>query len=235
MVFRPHGIEAMYGTMFGMRRWLPIQGFAGGRPGATTQFLIHRANGAVEALDVISSGARVGAEDWFEMWVGSGGGYGDPLDRDPAKVELDVRQGRFDAMLAREAYGVIVGDPTATERLRDDLRKARLARARPAAKPLSRQAVKIAGAPQPLFPGVVQYGDVAAAAISGAPLARAPDAWTEGCPVLVERLWGEDGPEVVYRSWLDPETGRALHVEAVLGDDPDRFHAAPKRWAEAAS
>jgi N-methylhydantoinase B len=233
MAFRPHGIEAMYGTCFGMRRWLPLQGFAGGKPGACNQFLIHRADGGVESLDMISAGARVGAEDWFEMRLGSGGGYGDPLDRDPAKVELDVRQGRFDAKVAREAYGVVLTDPTATERVRGEMRLARLARARPAAKRLSREALKIAGEPQPLFPGVVQYGAVAVAEISGAPLAHSPDAWTEGCPVLVEPLWGEHGPEVIYRTWLDPETGRALHVEAVLGDDPDRFVAAPKRWAEA--
>jgi N-methylhydantoinase B len=42
--FRPHGVEEIRGTMFGMRRWLPLQGLAGGRPGACNEFLSHRAD-----------------------------------------------------------------------------------------------------------------------------------------------------------------------------------------------
>jgi N-methylhydantoinase B len=93
--------------------------------------------------------------------------------------------------------------------------------------------VRIEGAAQPLFPGVVQHGAVAVAQASGAPLAIAPDHWTDGCAVLIERLWGADGPEVIFRSWLDPESGRALQVEALLGEDRDRFIVAPVRWTEA--
>jgi N-methylhydantoinase B len=129
---------------------------------------------------------------------------------------------------------VIIGDADATQRLREAMRRDRLARARPAAKPLARNAIRIGGEAQPLFPGVVQQGAVAVAEASGAPLAIAPDHWADGCPVLIERLWGEDGPDVIFRSWLDPETGRAFQVEALLGEDRDRFIAAPVRWTEAA-
>jgi N-methylhydantoinase B len=234
IIFRPHGVDQILGTMFGMRRWLPLQGFAGGRPGACNELLIHRADGSVEALDMISSGAVVGKDDWFEMRLGAGGGYGDPLDRDPAMVASDVAHERFAAEIARSSYGVVIGDADATERLREDMRRDRLARARPATKPIARNAVRIGGDAQPLFPGVVQHGGVAIAEVSGAPLAVAPDHWTDGCPVLVERLWGEDGPDVIFRSWLDPQTGRALQVEALLGEDCDRFVVAPIRWTEAA-
>jgi len=167
------------------------------------------------------------------MRLGNGGGYGDPLDRDRALVEADVTFGRIDQAIAHEAYGVVAGDAVATERLREEMRRDRLARAEPAAKPVSRDAVTIAGDPLPLYPGVVQRGGVALAEVSGAPLALAPDHWTSGCPALIERPWGGNGPDVSYRSWLDPETGRALHVEAIVDGDVDSFWVAPSRWVEA--
>ena len=63
--------------------------------------------------------------------------------------------------------------------------------------------------------------------------AISPDHWTDGCAVLIDRLWDADGPDVIFRSWLDPESGRALQVEALLGEDRDRFMVAPVRWTEA--
>ncbi len=52
--------------------------------------------------------------------------------------------------------------------------------------------------------------------------------------MLIEQLYDGDDPRVIYRSWLDPETGRSLHVEATLSEDPERFIVAPRRWIEAA-
>ena len=68
------------------------------------------------------------------------------------------------------------------------------------------------------------------AEVSGAPLAVAPDHWTDGCPVIVEHPW-TDGPPVEYRSYLDPGSGRVLHVEAVLAGAPRSFSVQPARWA----
>ena len=85
----------------------------------------------------------------------------------------------------------------------------------------------------PLYPGVVQRGNVAYAAESGTPLAVAPDHWTDGCPTVVERLWGDDGPGIEVRTYLDPGTGRALHVEATVADHPRTFAVNPARWTTA--
>ncbi len=160
--FRPHGVDEIRGTMFGMRRWLPLQGLAGGRPGACNEFLIHRADGSIEALDMISAGAKVRDGEWFELRMGSGGGYGDPLDRDPADVARDVAHGRYDVAVAQEAYGVVVADANATERLREAMRRDRLARAEPPAKPRSRDVnVSKWRGPNRSFPGVVQRGAIA--------------------------------------------------------------------------
>jgi N-methylhydantoinase B len=59
----------------------------------------------------------------------TGGGYGDPLDRDPELVRLDVWNERINAAFAREAFGVVVDPKTvevdrfATDKLREELRK----------------------------------------------------------------------------------------------------------------
>ena len=130
--------------MFGMRRWLPLPGVAGGLPGSCNQFLIHRADGTVEQTAANTSGVELGPADSFELRLPSGGGYGDPLDRDADAVARDVATGRFDAADALAIYGVVL-DPArrgrrahdpfarATPRARDrlDPRNPRRARSNP--------------------------------------------------------------------------------------------------------
>jgi N-methylhydantoinase B len=82
---------------------------------------------------------------------------------------------------------------------------------------------------------VDQIGHLAVATDSGAVLAVAPGHFTDGCPVLVERRWDPDGPDVVYRSYLDPLSGRSLLVEVALADSPRSFLVNPRRWSEAAA
>jgi N-methylhydantoinase B len=58
-----------------------------------------------------------------------GGGWGDPLERDPEKVRWDVIEGYISMRAAHEAYGVVLDPDTLkidwerTTHLRDDLRK----------------------------------------------------------------------------------------------------------------
>jgi N-methylhydantoinase B len=62
----------------------------------------------------------------------SGGGYGDPLERDVEMVLKDVVLGLVSPEAAREVYGVVIDkekiDVDATERLRSSMRAARLGR-----------------------------------------------------------------------------------------------------------
>jgi N-methylhydantoinase B len=63
-------------------------------------------------------------------WAGVGG-YGDPLEREPARVVLDIGRGNITCEWAYEAYGVIVNEQLhveaeATEARRAQVRKARL-------------------------------------------------------------------------------------------------------------
>jgi N-methylhydantoinase B len=76
----------------------------------------------------------VGASDVLYGYVGSGGGgYGDPLERDPRLVVSDVLSGSVSVELARAAYGVVLVeggdvDESATAEERDRQRQERLAR-----------------------------------------------------------------------------------------------------------
>jgi len=67
----------------------------------------------------------------IRLWSGGGGGYGDPLTRDPALVARDVADDLVSAERAHEVYGVVLResavDAAATARLRGDLRQTRAA------------------------------------------------------------------------------------------------------------
>jgi N-methylhydantoinase B len=64
------------------------------------------------------------------MTNGGGGGYGDPLERDPARVVADVRDGLVSIGVAARVYGVVVAndalDDAASARMREHLRAERL-------------------------------------------------------------------------------------------------------------
>jgi N-methylhydantoinase B len=72
---------------------------------------------------------------YYTNWQG-GGGYGDPLLRDPERVVHDVESGRVSRRAAAEVYGVALAengvlDLEGTRRLRERLRRARAASAVP--------------------------------------------------------------------------------------------------------
>jgi N-methylhydantoinase B len=74
---------------------------------------------------------QLGADDVFYLASGSGGGYGDPLARDPALVADDVARALVSPAAARDLYGVVLEDgavdATATALTRRQRRAARLA------------------------------------------------------------------------------------------------------------
>jgi N-methylhydantoinase B len=94
------------------------QGLFGARPGTIAQFLVNGQNGDPSGLTLCSNG------DVIQFHSAGGGGYGDPLQRDPEAVEADVRNGYVSIESAREDYGVVIdpaslkADSAATEQLR---------------------------------------------------------------------------------------------------------------------
>jgi N-methylhydantoinase B len=106
-----------------MRSKFPPWGVLGGRPARTGFYAV---NGEELAETVREAPLKPG--DVVQVNMNAGGGYGDPLDRDPAAVLGDVLDGYVSIQGAREDYGVIISadkaavDVDATNRLRDERR-----------------------------------------------------------------------------------------------------------------
>jgi N-methylhydantoinase B len=233
MQFRPHGTDQLAGSLIAVREQFPLSGTAGGQPGATTEFILHRQDAGHAPIPGKGS-VVVGEGDALEFRLGSGGGHGDPLERDPDQVAREVRQGRLSVQQAADVYGVVVGegraDSAATERRRGGLLTARLAAASPARRPATEPDGGAGGPDLPLYPGVVQRGCHAHAAASGACLTRAPDPWTDGCPTIEQAVT----TDLTERSYLDPLTGRALLVEVVPNGHGCMITTSPARWSQSA-
>jgi N-methylhydantoinase B len=58
----------------------------------------------------------------IRLWGGGGGGFGDPLERDPAAVADDVAAGLVTLARARDVYGVVLADGEADARATQVLR-----------------------------------------------------------------------------------------------------------------
>jgi N-methylhydantoinase B len=124
-------------------------GINGGYPGAGSQVSVIRQSrvweklrrgeipmsyeefgGTVEHLPSKSDG-RLGADDVFVFYPPGGGGYGDPLSRDPERVQRDVIRAAVTVDGALRYYGVVLAgvgsvDEEATRRERADRRERRL-------------------------------------------------------------------------------------------------------------
>lgn len=84
-------------------------GIFGGKTGHCGRVTVTRTTtGEVTDMPAKFSGLRTETGDVITYYSPAGGGYGSPLERDPAKVLDDVLDGFFDAAHAREAYGVVL-------------------------------------------------------------------------------------------------------------------------------
>ena len=97
-------------------------GFDGGSDGHPGELIMQTKDGRRTALPSKVPYQRVKHGDCLIAYGPSGGGYGDPLLRDPAAVLENVLDGLFSPEVARAHYGVVVTggavDAAATERLR---------------------------------------------------------------------------------------------------------------------
>jgi N-methylhydantoinase B len=88
----------------------PPHGLAGGRAGAVAVNCI-RSNTkeiALPPMPMMSITLRTG--DVYRHVMAGGGGFGDPLERDPEKVRADVLDDKVTRAHAREMYGVVLTD-----------------------------------------------------------------------------------------------------------------------------
>jgi N-methylhydantoinase B len=96
----------------------PPHGLFGAGPGAGARFVVNEQTGDPSGLTLCLPG------DVIQFASAGGGGYGDPLQRDPQAVEADVVNGYVSIEKAREDYGVVIDpatlsvDAAATEKIR---------------------------------------------------------------------------------------------------------------------
>ncbi|MEX2297611.1 MAG: hydantoinase B/oxoprolinase family protein [Dongiaceae bacterium] len=122
--FTPRGteLEVLYqsdGTVY------PPQGACGGGSGAGARNFVTRKDGRVEKADGWATVVLAEGDAVTGISPG-GGGYGSPLERDPALVGADVLAGYVTPERARAVYGVEIDaagvvDKAATVRMRADL------------------------------------------------------------------------------------------------------------------
>jgi N-methylhydantoinase B len=84
-------------------------GLNGGLPGTPSSNRLLRADGR-EERPAPMFGTVLEPGDVYEHRMPGGGGWGDPLDRDPAAVAVDVLDEKVSAAAARADYGVVVAD-----------------------------------------------------------------------------------------------------------------------------
>ena len=124
-------------------------GLSGGGPAAVKSNVVYRGSNArelfaagrvptaagdveAERVDVLQAKDHTTLDggDFLVTVVNGGGGFGDPLRREPAAVARDVEQGLVSAEIARSVYGVVLADgavdAAATATARDEVRATRL-------------------------------------------------------------------------------------------------------------
>ena len=127
------------------RAILSCWGLRGGKAGAPFRVTIDPGGPHERVLPGLVDDEPIPAGTLVRVETTGGGGWGDPLEREPELVALDALQGKISARAAREAYGVVLMgsdgkpraggalhaddtpqvDAAATRVLRDRLRQAR--------------------------------------------------------------------------------------------------------------
>jgi N-methylhydantoinase B len=116
------------------RSILACWGVEGGRAGQPFRVTVDPGGPGERVLPGLVDDEPIPAGTLVRVETTGGGGWGDPLDREPSRVVLDVVQGKVSAGAARDVYGVALVDgpggetgldASATVSLRSRLREAR--------------------------------------------------------------------------------------------------------------
>jgi len=251
----PHGTSVPMGLVLASAGKAVAQnaGLCGGHPGNSGLDVVARrsrvaellASGRMPAeLDEVSDELEPGQNyassylapgEVFQMTWQGGGGYGDPLGRDPEAVAHDLRERKVTPDAAVGVYGVVVADGTvdaaATAVERDRLRSARKARSRPLGEP--RGSVDVSGARRIDDNLVELSGGEVACGHCGQGLGeveRLGVALYEGPPtdagpqILANAADYVDAP-VVFRQYCCPSCWTAIYSAVVPADHRDTVAA----------
>lgn len=116
-------------------RWLTYPwGVNGGEPGARGRKWIERSDGSMQVLQSKVQDVQVNKGDVLHFVTWGGGGWGDPLARDPELVALEVRRGLVTTEGALR-YGIVCSDEGVVDIVGTASLRARLASGRPSPLP----------------------------------------------------------------------------------------------------
>ena len=118
MVKRVTAPAAVSTYMVGMK--YPMSGVAGGRDGSPNRLIVRVGTEHAAHVACMANGVPHAAGEAFEYVYGGGGGWGDPLDRDPQCVLEDVLDEYVSAEAAEREYGVVLRGSAASGDLRLD-------------------------------------------------------------------------------------------------------------------
>src|SRR5204863_4846521 len=144
--FIPHGTDQITHDTLSSGNAVPTStGMMGGYPGAVNRYRftrdsdildrmqradmptdISQVSGREETLGLRQQDFVQNPADVYAVLWSAAGGFGDPLERDPAKVEAVIANGAVTEKAALEIYGVVAGDEAATKRRRHDPRAQRV-------------------------------------------------------------------------------------------------------------
>lgn len=96
---------------FGRHKYFPW-GTNGGREGSRNEFEIVKANGETDGPFGKYNGYPLNKNDVVRLITGTGGGYGDPLERPVEKVLMDVKNEIITVEQAETDYGVVINPKT---------------------------------------------------------------------------------------------------------------------------
>jgi N-methylhydantoinase B len=109
---RPYGVDDVFVNIGGERIGCPPWGLWGGRPGTPNHYLLDLGDGKQPEVVTKRPGQVVPRNGWVALRAGGGGGWGNPLERDPARVLTDVMLGYISPAKARSEYGVVIDEST---------------------------------------------------------------------------------------------------------------------------
>jgi N-methylhydantoinase B len=111
----------------------PMPGMAGGKDGSPNKLTVRSGTKDAQVIETYAEAVLHQAQETFEYLYGGGGGFGDPLERDPEAVLEDALDEYVSIEGARRDYGVVLTgqiedgslsiDLGATEHLRASLRE----------------------------------------------------------------------------------------------------------------
>ncbi|MDQ6821781.1 MAG: hydantoinase B/oxoprolinase family protein [Actinomycetota bacterium] len=240
----PHGAASVRASLVGHGVKVPNSvGLFGGLEGATVEALLLHGNGNEPETAELSDPAAVRSGeaevlnskvatfqlergDVFAWTSEGGGGYGDPLDREPARVAADIAQGIVSIERAEFDYGVVFCDGAVDEAQtagrREAIRIERLSGRSPTREPA---AMRLAPGEGPIGPGLKLDGqrhircgcgeDLGPAAenFKAAALTRIVDASRHGAHLVLH-------PELELREHICPACATLLESEVVRRGAP---------------